>query len=63
MVLQGRRPPYVPWSIGLTYEAQLKMKEHYGRGSYWVRIWRKNEKLIPDFDRIFRGQRIIIPKE
>jgi len=29
-VLQGRRPPYVPWSIGLTHEAREKLRQHYG---------------------------------
>jgi uroporphyrinogen decarboxylase len=28
-VLSGRRPPYVPWSIGLTLEARQKLQEHY----------------------------------
>lgn len=39
-----------------------KMKKHYGRGSFWVKIWRKNERIIPDFDLIYRGQVLIIPK-
>lgn len=30
-VLEGRRPPYVPWNIGLTKEAREKLEEHYGR--------------------------------
>ncbi len=29
-VLEGRRPPYVPWQIGLTKEAREKLQDHYG---------------------------------
>src|SRR3990167_3436000 len=29
-VLEGKRPPYVPWSIGLTKEAKEKVQRHYG---------------------------------
>ncbi len=29
-VLEGRRPPYVPWSMGFTKEAKEKLQEHYG---------------------------------
>jgi uroporphyrinogen decarboxylase len=29
-VLEGRRPPYVPWSIGLTQEAKEKVQRHFG---------------------------------
>ena len=29
-VLEGRKPPYVPWSIGLTKEARDKVQSHYG---------------------------------
>lgn len=32
-VLEGQPPPYVPWSIGLTHEARLKLLEHYGRSA------------------------------
>jgi uroporphyrinogen decarboxylase len=28
-VLQGKRPPYVPWSMGFTLEAKAKLLEHY----------------------------------
>jgi uroporphyrinogen decarboxylase len=28
-VLNGERPPYVPWSISLTYEAAEKLKAHF----------------------------------
>lgn len=28
-VLQGERPPYVPWSLGFTLEAKAKLMEHY----------------------------------
>ena len=26
----GRRPPYVPWSMGFTQEAKDKLRIHYG---------------------------------
>ena len=29
-VLLGRRPPYVPWSMGFTEEARAKLVSHYG---------------------------------
>jgi len=29
-VLEGKRPPYVPWSIGLTKEAREKILGHFG---------------------------------
>lgn len=29
-VLEGRRPPYVPWSIGLTQEARAKVQTRFG---------------------------------
>jgi uroporphyrinogen decarboxylase len=30
MVLDGKRPPYVPWSFGFTKEAKAKLQQHYG---------------------------------
>jgi uroporphyrinogen decarboxylase len=30
LVLEGKRPPYVPWSFGLTYEAKQTLWSHYG---------------------------------
>jgi len=30
LVLKGERPPYVPWSMGFTKEAEEKLREHYG---------------------------------
>jgi uroporphyrinogen decarboxylase len=30
MVLDGRRPPYVPWSFGFTVEAKAKLQQHFG---------------------------------
>ena len=30
MALEGRQPPYVPWSLGFTAEAHEKLVEHYG---------------------------------
>ena len=29
LVLQGHRPPYVPWSMGFTHEARQKLVAHY----------------------------------
>ncbi len=29
-VLGGKRPPYVPWSLGFTYEARQKLQQHLG---------------------------------
>src|SRR5271169_4730412 len=30
LVLEGKRPPYVPWSMGFTQEAKAKLQQHYG---------------------------------
>jgi len=30
LVLEGKRPPYVPWSMGFTKEAEEKLQRHYG---------------------------------
>jgi uroporphyrinogen decarboxylase len=30
LVLEGKRPPYVPWSMGFTLEAKTRLCEHYG---------------------------------
>ncbi len=30
LVLQGKKPPYVPWSMGFTQEAREKLHRHYG---------------------------------
>lgn len=30
LVLEGKRPPYVPWSLGFTKEAKEKLQRHYG---------------------------------
>jgi uroporphyrinogen decarboxylase len=29
MVLEGQKPPYVPWNFGFTVEAKQKLKEHF----------------------------------
>ncbi len=29
-VLEGRKPPYVPWSFGFTHEAAEKLRRHFG---------------------------------
>jgi len=31
-VLEGRRPPYVPWNCSYTKEAREKLEEHFGAG-------------------------------
>ena len=31
MVLEGKQPPYVPWSLGFTHEAAAKLRSHYGQ--------------------------------
>jgi uroporphyrinogen decarboxylase len=30
LVLEGKRPPYVPWSMGFTKEAKEKLQRHFG---------------------------------
>ena len=30
LVLEGKRPPYVPWSFGFTVEAREKLAQHFG---------------------------------
>ena len=30
MVLEGEKPPYVPWSFKFTQEPKAMLKEHYG---------------------------------
>jgi len=30
LVLEGKKPPYVPWSMGFTLEAKAKLQAHYG---------------------------------
>lgn len=32
-VLEAKRPPYVPWHIGLTWEAREKIERHFGQES------------------------------
>jgi len=44
------------WNIAL-------MERHYGRGAMWVRIWRANEEIIPDFDLIRPRQKLFVPKK
>jgi uroporphyrinogen decarboxylase len=31
LVLEAKRPPYVPWNIGLTKEAREKLQQHFGQ--------------------------------
>ena len=37
-VLDGRRPPYVPWNMGFTKEAREKLLEHFGGGDVEVAV-------------------------
>ena len=30
LALEGQRPPYVPWNVGLTLEARERLRQHYG---------------------------------
>jgi uroporphyrinogen decarboxylase len=32
LVLEGQKPPYVPWSCGFTKEARVTLQAHYGPG-------------------------------
>ncbi len=32
LVFEGKRPPYVPWSCGFTWEAHEKLVAHFGEG-------------------------------
>ncbi|MDO8734976.1 MAG: LysM peptidoglycan-binding domain-containing protein [Elusimicrobiota bacterium] len=36
-------------------------KKHYKKGAKWYDVWKVNKEKIPDFDRIYRGQKITIP--
>jgi nucleoid-associated protein YgaU len=38
-------------------------KKLRGRGNQWVKIWRANEKAVPDFDALEAGQTLIVPNE
>jgi uroporphyrinogen decarboxylase len=29
MVVEGKRPPYVPWSMGFTLEAKVRLRDHF----------------------------------
>jgi len=31
LVMDGKKPPYVPWSFGFTYEAKEKLRAYYGQ--------------------------------
>ncbi|MDD5686407.1 MAG: LysM peptidoglycan-binding domain-containing protein [Elusimicrobia bacterium] len=36
-------------------------KKYYKKGSNWYNIWKTNKEKISDFDKIYRGQKIVIP--
>jgi uroporphyrinogen decarboxylase len=48
LVLQGGRPPYVPWSMGFTVEAKFKLERHYGCGDIEVPVQNHLLKLGSD---------------
>jgi uroporphyrinogen decarboxylase len=31
LTLDGKKPPYVPWSFGFTHEAEAKLQQHFGQ--------------------------------
>ena len=38
LALEGKRPPYVPWNVGLTVEAREKLRQHYGQDDLEVAL-------------------------
>jgi uroporphyrinogen decarboxylase len=38
LVLDGKRPPYVPWHVGLTHEAREKLQAYYGEGDLEIAL-------------------------
>jgi uroporphyrinogen decarboxylase len=47
-VLDGRRPPYVPWSIGFTKKAAETLQLHYGADALENRVQNHFVKLGSD---------------
>src|SRR5450759_4030374 len=47
-VLDGKRPPYVPWSIGFTKEASERLRLHYGSDAVETRVQNHFLKLGSD---------------
>ncbi len=47
-VLDGQRPPYVPWSIGFTKEAAARLQLHYGSDALEARVENHFVKLGSD---------------
>ena len=47
-VLDGKRPPYVPWSIGFTKEATERLQRHYGSEALESRVQNHFVKLGSD---------------
>jgi uroporphyrinogen decarboxylase len=48
-VLQGKRPPYVPWQLGFTKEARDKLTAHYGQADLEGLLQNHFVKLGDDF--------------
>lgn len=46
-----------------TLWAIARRQDVYGRGSKWVTLWRANEEKISDFDYIYSGQVLTIPRQ
>ena len=49
LVLEGKRPPYVPWSLGFTKEARDKLAQHYGQEDLEDPLQNHFVKLGDDF--------------
>ena len=49
LVLEHKRPPYVPWSLGFTAEARDKLTSHYGRDDLEGPLQNHFVKLGDDF--------------
>ncbi len=55
LILDGKRPPYVPWSMGFTIEAREKLQAHFGCDDVEVPLHNHLLKLGSDigfFDRL-----------
>ena len=48
-VLEGKRPPYVPWQLGFTAEARDKLTSHYGQEDLEDPLQNHFVKLADDF--------------
>jgi LysM repeat protein len=61
--------PAQPQVSSATYTVQkgdtlwkiAKKAEHFGQGHRWYDIWKANEAIVDDFDRIEVGQTLVVP--